>query len=69
MTREVNDKLLELVQLCGEKQIKISFTQYASKKNSIVETIEMGERVLLIQISDRDDKNLLKLIIDSLTTI
>ena len=64
MTGEINDKLLEIVKYCSENQIKTSFTQYVSKKNSIEETIEMGEKIVQIQLGNKDDKNLLSLLSD-----
>ena len=69
MTGEINDKLLEIVKYCSENQIKTSFTQYGGKKNSINETIEMGERLVQIQLGDKDDKNLYSLLSDFLVNL
>jgi len=69
MTSEINDKLLSIVRYCSENQIRTSFTQHGGTKNSIEQTIEMGERVVQIQLGDKDDKNLLPLLSEFLTNL
>jgi hypothetical protein len=69
MSGEVNYKLLEIVQYCSENKIRISFTQHGGKKNLIEETVEMGERVIQIQLGDKDDVNLFSLLSEFLNNI
>lgn len=69
MTSEINDKLLEIVRYCSENKIKTSFTQYGGKKNTIEETIEMGEKIVQIQLGDKDDKMLLPLLSEFLINL
>ena len=69
MTSEINDILLEITQYCGENQIRVSFTQYGSKRNSIEETTEMGDRVVQIQIGDKNDEYLYNLLSDFLVSL
>ena len=58
MALEVSQKLEEIVRLCSKKQIRVSFTQYGSKKNSIEKTVEMGEEMVVIQLGDQEDPDL-----------
>ena len=62
MTGEINSKLEEIVRKCSKRGIKVTFTQYGGQKNSIDDTIEMGERVIIIQIGNKDDETLLDLL-------
>ena len=69
MTSEINIKLEEIVRKCAENGIKVAFTQYGDQKNCIEETIEMGSRVVQIQIGNKDDENLLDLLSEFLKRI
>lgn len=69
MASEINDKLLEIIQFCSENKIRVNFTQYRGKRNLIEETIKMGERIVQIQLGDKDDVNLISLLSDFLTTL
>ena len=66
MSIEVSRKLEEIVRICSQKQVRVTFTQYGSKKNSIEETIEMGEGLVIIQLGDQEDPDLPKLLNDFL---
>jgi hypothetical protein len=69
MTGEINSILEEIVKACAKNGIKVAFTQYGSKKNSVEETIEMGNRVVQIQLGNKDDDGLRKLLSDFLKGI
>ena len=62
MAVEVSQKLEEIVRLCSQKQVRVTFTQYGSKKNSIEETIEMGETLVIIQLGNQEDPDLPELL-------
>ena len=64
MTGEINSILEEIVKSCAKNGIKVTFTQYGSQENRIRETIEMGDRVVQIQIGNKDEEGLLKLLSD-----
>ena len=69
MTGEINIKLEEIVRICGKNGIKVAFTQHGDQRNCIEETIEMGERVVQIQIGNKDCENLLPLLSEFLKGI
>jgi len=58
MTGEINTKLEEIVRKCAKNDIKVVFTQYGNQMNCIEETIEMGVRVVQIQIGNKDAEDL-----------
>lgn len=69
MVSENNEKLTEIIRLCAENQLRVTFTQYGDKKNSIERTIEMGEDVVIIQIGDTNDPELSEILDNFLLSI